>query len=125
MPTTNSRKAGRHDSTWRNRWIRDYTTQLIVHEAIKIEEAKAKELRRHIEPLITMAKKGTLADRRRAAKVLRPVMTKDGKKTALQKLFEDIGPRFKDRQGGYTRILKVDSRQGDNSEMAIIEILKK
>lgn len=128
MPGTLPNRAGRHNTTWRNRWIRELSTQLIIHGQIKTTEAKAKELRRHVEPLITMAKKGTLADRRRAAKILNPHVAKDSKgaeKTALQILFDDLGPRFSKRNGGYTRILKIDSRQGDDAEMALIMLLEK
>jgi large subunit ribosomal protein L17 len=100
----------------RNALIRGLVTNLIRFERITTTVAKAKELRRFIEPLITLAKRGDLHARRLASG---KVYTAD----ALQKLFDDLGPRFKTRPGGYTRILRSVTRQGDGAPLAIIELL--
>ena len=90
-------------------------TSLINHERIVTTLPKAKELRRVAEKVITQAKQNTLHSRRQADKILR-------EPTALTKLFEILGPRYGDREGGYTRILKLSkNRAGDNAEMAVIE----
>ncbi|MBK1696519.1 50S ribosomal protein L17 [Rhodovibrio salinarum] len=91
-------------------------TSLIKHEQIVTTLPKAKELRRVTDKLITMGKKGDLHSRRRAASQLRDErMTK--------KLFDELGPRYKDRPGGYTRVLKAGFRQGDCAPMAVIELV--
>ena len=90
--------------------------QLILFEGIVTTEAKAKELRKYIEPMITKARTGTLANRRKLIGVL-PV------KKAVSKLFEVIGPRYKERPGGYTRIIKLPVRVGDGAKMAKIELV--
>jgi large subunit ribosomal protein L17 len=89
---------------------------ILDKERIETTLPKAKEIRRVVERLITYAKKGTLAARRLAA---RRINDKD----VLRKLFEDIGPAFKDRNGGYVRIIKTRERKGDNALMAIIELV--
>tara|TARA_B100001287_G_C22326948_1_gene364372 strand:- start:39 stop:341 length:303 start_codon:yes stop_codon:yes gene_type:complete len=86
---------------------------MIKHETIKTTLPKAKELRRVVEPLITLAKNDSVANRRLAFNRLRD-------KEVVAKLFTDIGPRCKDRPGGYLRILKAGSRSGDNAPMAIV-----
>jgi large subunit ribosomal protein L17 len=91
-------------------------TSLLEHERIQTTEAKAKDLRRVVERLITLAKKGDLAARRRAYRDVRDP-------EVLAKLFDEIGPRYADRPGGYTRILKVGRRHGDNAPMSIIELV--
>ncbi|MBL7022329.1 50S ribosomal protein L17 [Patescibacteria group bacterium] len=90
--------------------------QLIIYEAIVTTEAKAKELRKYVEPMITKARKGTLADRRMLIGTL-PV------KKAVSKLFDIIGPKYKTRDGGYTRIIKLEPRSGDGAKMAKIELV--
>jgi len=108
------RKLGRTSS---HRWamLRNMVTSLINHERIVTTLPKAKELRRVAEKVITQAKQNTLHSRRQADKILR-------EPTALTKLFEILGPRYGDREGGYTRILKLSkNRAGDNAEMAVIE----
>lgn len=98
--------------------FRNLTRALVEHGRITTTVAKAKELRRFVEPLITLAKDGSLHARRRAISMLPDVAT-------IRVLFSDIGPRFIDRQGGYTRILKLNKRRlGDAGETAIIEILQ-
>ena len=89
---------------------------LVHHETIKTTLPKAKELRRVFEPLITLAKKDDVANRRLAFGRLRD-------KAAVGKLFTDLGPRFKDRPGGYLRILKTGPRPGDAAPMAIVQLV--
>src|SRR5690606_23019180 len=91
--------------------FRNMAVSLITHEAIKTTLPKAKELRRVIEPLITLSKEPTVANRRLAFARLRD-------REAVTKLFEVMGPRYKERNGGYTRVLKMGFRQGDNAPMA-------
>jgi large subunit ribosomal protein L17 len=89
---------------------------LLTHEAIKTTLPKAKELRRIVEPLITMGKSPTLANKRLAFARLRD-------RELVVKLFAEIGPRYADRNGGYTRVLKMGHRQGDNAPMAFMELV--
>jgi large subunit ribosomal protein L17 len=89
---------------------------LIRHEEIRTTLPKAKELRRVAEPLITMAKSPSLARRRLAFARLRD-------SAAVAKLFDELGPRFQDRPGGYTRILKCGFRSGDNAPMALVQLV--
>jgi large subunit ribosomal protein L17 len=93
-------------------------TQLFVHEAIDTTEAKAKAVRPLAEKLITFAKKGDVAARR---EVLKDITDRD----VVHKLFSEIGPRFAERSGGYTRILKLGPRKGDAAPMARIELVEK
>jgi len=92
-------------------------TSLLRHETIRTTVPKAKELRRVVEPLITLAKIDSVAKRRLAYARLRDV-------AVVEKLFDDLGPRFKARAGGYTRILKTGHRKGDGAEMARIELIE-
>ncbi len=110
-------------SDQRKALLRDLVTQLIIHERITTTETKAKELKRLAEKMVTLGKKGTLHARRQAAKMVRFLDAGDDK-NAVQKLFEVIGPRFAERNGGYTRIYKMGPRRGDATPMAIIEFLK-
>ncbi len=110
------------DTAWRTALMRNLATELIVHEKLTITEARAKELRRHVERLITLAKRNDLHARRQALKVLRNVKVSDTE-DVLQKLFNKIGPRYKDRNGGYTRIIKLDNRRGDNALKVIIALV--
>ena len=96
--------------------LRIWLFSLIQHEVIETTLAKAKELRRVVEPLITLAKVDTVANRRLAFSRLRS-------KSAVGKLFSELGPRFIERPGGYTRIFKADYRQGDSAPVAYIELL--
>jgi large subunit ribosomal protein L17 len=96
--------------------LRNMMNSLIEHEAIKTTLPKAKELRRVIEPMITLAKEPTVANRRLAFDRLRD-------RDSVVKLFNDLGPRFKTRPGGYTRILKMGFRVGDNAPMAYVELV--
>ena len=108
------RKLGRN-SAHRKAMYRNMAVSLIVHESISTTLPKAKELRRTIEPLITLAKEDGVAKRRRAFDKLRD-------KAAVGKLFDEIGPRFKERTGGYLRILKKGSRSGDSAQMALVQL---
>ncbi|MCH4521050.1 50S ribosomal protein L17 [Staphylococcus haemolyticus] len=113
-------------SDQRKAMLRDLATSLIVSERIETTEARAKEVRSVVEKLITLGKKGDLASRRNAAKTLRNVeiLNEDETtQTALQKLFGEIAERYTERQGGYTRILKVGPRRGDGAESVIIELV--
>ena len=103
-------------SSHRLAMFRNMAVSLLQHEAIKTTLPKAKELRRIVEPLITLGKEPTLANRRLAFDRLRD-------RDIVGKLFEDIGPRFKARNGGYTRILKMGFRVGDNAPMAFMELV--
>jgi large subunit ribosomal protein L17 len=96
--------------------LRNMMNSLIEHEAIKTTLPKAKELRRVIEPMITLAKEPTVANRRLAFDRLRD-------RDSVVKLFNELGPRFKTRPGGYTRILKMGFRVGDNAPMAFVELV--
>ena len=119
------RKLGR-TSDQRKAMLRDLATSLIVSERIETTEARAKEVRSVVEKLITLGKKGDLASRRNAAKTLRNVeiLNEDETtQTTLQKLFGEIAERYTERQGGYTRILKVGPRRGDGAESVIIELV--
>ena len=119
------RKLGR-TSDQRKAMLRDLATSLIISERIETTEARAKEVRSVVEKLITLGKKGDLASRRNAAKTLRNVeiLNEDeSTQTALQKLFGEIAESYNERQGGYTRILKVGPRRGDGAESVIIELV--
>lgn len=112
----------KRNATWRKGVMRTLVTDLIVHGRIETTQTRAKEVRRHAEKLITKGKKQTLAARRNAEAFLRPVTTKDG--TPVGKyLFDTIAPKYKDRNGGYTRIIKSPARRGDNTPMAFIELV--
>ncbi len=103
-------------SAHRQAMLRNMMNSLIAHEAIKTTLPKAKELRRVIEPMITLSKNDSVANRRLAFARLRD-------DASVAKLFTDLGPRFKARPGGYTRILKMGFRVGDNAPMAFVELV--
>jgi large subunit ribosomal protein L17 len=103
-------------SSHRLAMLRNMCNSLIQHEAIKTTLPKAKELRRAVEPLITLGKEATLANRRLAFD-----RTRD--RDVVAKLFNELGPRYKARPGGYTRILKMGFRIGDNAPMAFVELV--
>jgi len=111
------RKLGRTTSH-RTAMLRNMVTSFLQHETIETTDAKAKELRRVAERMITLAKTGGLHARRQAAAVIRD-------KDVLKKLFDEIGARFADRQGGYTRIVKTRFRAGDSAPMAVVELMAK
>ena len=105
-------------SSHRQAMFRNMAVSLLRHEAIKTTLPKAKELRRIVEPLITLAKEPTLANRRLAFD-----RTRD--REIVSKLFDVLGPLFKARPGGYTRILKMGFRNGDNAPMAFVELVER
>jgi len=103
-------------SSHRLAMLRNMTNSLLRHEAIKTTLPKAKELRRVVEPLITLGREPTVANKRLAFNRLRD-------REMVVKLFSEIGPRYKTRNGGYTRILKMGFRVGDNAPMAFMELV--
>lgn len=103
-------------SSHRLAMLRNMTNSLFLHEVIKTTLPKAKELRRVAEPLITLGKVDTLANKRLAFDRLRD-------RDMVGKLFAELGPRYKERKGGYLRILKFGFRQGDNAPMALVELV--
>ncbi|MGI9038751.1 MAG: 50S ribosomal protein L17 [Gemmatimonadota bacterium] len=112
------RKKGRalsRTTSHRKALLRNLATSLITHERIRTTEAKAKELRPVVEKLITLGGVDDVHSRRRARRMIQD-------RAALQKLFAEVGPRFRERPGGYTRILKLGARKGDGAELAIIEL---
>lgn len=115
------RKLGR-TSSQRKALLRNLTTSLLKEEAIITTEAKAKEVRKTTEKMITLGKKGDLAARRRAERyIIKAEMA--GDKSVCKKLFEDIAPKYVERNGGYTRIIKLGTRRGDNAELVKIELV--
>ncbi|MBZ2170211.1 MULTISPECIES: 50S ribosomal protein L17 [Marinobacter] len=113
------RKSGRkfsRTSAHRKAMFRNMTASLVEHELIKTTLPKAKELRRVAEPLITLSKNDSVANRRLAFARLRS-------DEAVAKLFDELGPRYSDRPGGYLRILKCGFRAGDNAPMAFVELV--
>ncbi len=111
-----NRKFGRPKNQ-RTALVRSLAISLVRHGRIETTLAKAKELRPYIEKIVTRSKKDTLAGRRIVASRL------GNQPTVSKKLFTDIGPKYKERAGGYTRILKLGSRKSDSAEMAIIEFV--
>ncbi len=113
------RKSGRklnRNSSHRKAMYRNMAASLVRHETIRTTLPKAKELRRVIEPLITLAKEDGASRRRLAFSRLRD-------EAAVGKLFNDLGPRFRERPGGYLRILKMGFRRGDSAPMAVVQLL--
>ena len=109
------RKLGR-DSSARKALLHGIVTSLFQHERIETTEAKAKELRKVADKMLTLAKRGDLHARRQ---VMAYMMDED----VVKKLFDEVAPKYKDRQGGYTRIIKAGVRQGDAAPMVIIELV--
>lgn len=117
-------------SAHRRSLLRNLTTDLLVNGEIKTTEARAKEVRSTAEKMITLGKRGDLHARRQAAAFLQNVVAdakEDGDKvtvtTALQKLFDEIAPKYAERNGGYTRILKTMPRRGDGASMVILQLV--
>lgn len=111
----NHRKIGT-DSAHRRAILRNMTTSVLAHGKVETTEAKAKEVRRMVDKMITLGKKNDLASYRRACSYL---VDED----VAQKLFKEIAPSYEDRNGGYTRVLKSGHRRGDATPMAIIELV--
>ncbi len=112
----------RRTSDQRKALLRDLVTDIIINERITTTEAKAKELKKLADRMVSLAKDGSLAARRQAAETVRFEQVSESQ-NALQKLFDEIGPRYQDRKGGYTRIIKTVPRRGDAAPMAIIEFV--
>jgi large subunit ribosomal protein L17 len=110
------RKLGRN-SGHRNAMLRNMVTSLLEHGRITTTDSRAKELRKLVDRMITLGKRGDLHARRQVSQVIRT-------RQVVAKLFDQIGPRFKDRPGGYTRIIKLGSRLGDNAPQSIIELVE-
>jgi large subunit ribosomal protein L17 len=116
MRHRNSGRQLSRNSSHRHAMLRNMSVSLLRHETIRTTVPKAKELRRVVEPLITLAKVDSMAQRRLAYARLRD-------EAVVAKLFEDLGPRFKERAGGYTRILKMEPRPGDTADMALVSLV--
>ncbi|WP_217588916.1 50S ribosomal protein L17 [Lentibacillus saliphilus] len=116
-----ARKLGRTTDA-RMALLRNLASDLIIHERLETTEAKAKELKTAVEKMITLGKRGDLHARRQAAAFL---YNKEANEDddVIQKLFNDIAARYEDRQGGYTRVLKLGPRRGDGAKMAVIELV--
>lgn len=123
------RKLGR-TSSQRKAMLRDLTTDLLINGRITTTEARAKEVRKTTDKMITLGKRGDLNARRQAATFVRNEVAdviEDGDdvkvQSVLQKLFDDVAPRFAERNGGYTRILKTVQRRGDAAQLVILELV--
>jgi large subunit ribosomal protein L17 len=116
MRHRNSGRQLSRNSSHRHAMFRNMASSLVLHETIRTTLPKAKELRRVVEPLITMAKQDGVAQRRRAFDRLRD-------KAVVGKLFNELGPRYLARPGGYLRILKIGNRPGDNAPMALVQLV--
>ncbi|MFB4170040.1 MULTISPECIES: 50S ribosomal protein L17 [unclassified Virgibacillus] len=116
-----ARKLGRTTDA-RMALLRNLASDLIIHERVETTEAKAKELKSAVEKMITLGKRGDLHARRQAAAFLYNQEANENE-SVMQKLFDDVAARYEDRQGGYTRVLKLGARQGDGAKMAIIELV--
>lgn len=116
MRHRNSGRSFSRTSSHRKAMFSNMCCSLIEHELIRTTLPKAKDLRRYIEPLITVSKADSVASRRQAFDVLRS-------KSAVGKLFSNLGPRYVERPGGYVRIIKCGFREGDNAPMAIVELV--
>lgn len=125
------RKLGRK-SAQRKALLRDLTSDLLINERITTTVTRAKEVSSIADKMITFGKRGDLHSRRQAAQFVRNELATVSEtedeivvQTVLQKLFDDLGPRFADRNGGYTRVLKTEPRRGDGAPMAVLELVEK
>ena len=108
----------------RKAMLRNLATSVIMYGKVETTEAKAKDMRSVVDELITLGKKGDLAARRQAAAYIRNVVADEAtQKTVLQKLFDEVAPKYQDRNGGYTRVVKTGTRRGDSAPMAFIELV--
>jgi large subunit ribosomal protein L17 len=101
--------------------LRNVVSELIVHGQVKVTSGVTPELVTLAEKMVTFAKQGDLAGRREAMKVIRPGIVDANGVEAIDKLFKEIGPKFKDRNGGYTRVYKLGARRGDNAEVELVQ----
>ncbi|MFI3329439.1 MAG: 50S ribosomal protein L17 [bacterium] len=113
----------RRNSAQRKALLRDLVTDLILNGSIETTIVKAKELKRLADKMVTLGKTNTLHSRRQAAQLIRNEVDAEGN-TALQKLFNEIAPKFANRNGGYTRVIRTRVRRGDATEMAIIAFVE-
>jgi large subunit ribosomal protein L17 len=122
---TGVRFKARYDKSKDKAMLRNVVSELIVYNKVTLIKKVAKQAQRETEKLITLAKRGDLHSRRLAAAYLREgiVRKEDGAK-ALDILFNELGPRFKDRNGGYTRVLNLENRRGDNAPMALLTFVE-
>lgn len=125
------RKLGRK-SAQRKALLRDLTTDLLINERIVTTVTRAKEVSSMADKMITLGKHGDLHSRRQAAQFVRNELATVSEtedeivvQSVLQKLFDDLGPRFAERNGGYTRVLKTEPRRGDGAPMAVLELVEK
>lgn len=107
-----------------NAMIRNVVSELIVHGRVQVLEKVAHQVSRQADKLVTYAKKGDLHSRRLAAAVVREGITRPDGLSALEVLFKELGPQYAQREGGYTRVLKLVARRGDNAPMALLEFVK-
>ena len=117
----NNRKLGR-TSAQRKAMLRNLATEIIMYGKVETTETRAKEVRSVVEELITLGKRGDLHARRQAAAVCQIVVDEATGKDAVQKLFDEVAPKYKDVNGGYTRMYKIGNRRGDNAPMVIITL---
>ena len=118
-----NRKYGRN-ADHRKAMLRNLATSVILYGKVETTEAKAKDMRSVVDELITLGKRGDLHARRQAAAYIRNVVADEAKsQTVLQKLFDEVAPKYADRNGGYTRVVKTGTRKGDAAPMAYIELV--
>ena len=118
-----NRKFGRN-ADHRKAMLRNLATSVILYGKVETTEAKAKDMRSVVDELITLGKRGDLYARRQAAAYIRNVVADEAKsQTVLQKLFDEVAPKYADRNGGYTRVVKTGTRKGDAAPMAYIELV--
>lgn len=118
-----NRKFGRN-ADHRKAMLRNLATSVILYGKVETTEAKAKDMRSVVDELITLGKRGDLHARRQAAAYIRNVVADEAKsQTVLQKLFDEVAPKYADRNGGYTRVVKAGTRKGDAAPMAYIELV--
>ena len=118
-----NRKFGRN-ADHRKAMLRNLATSVILYGKVETTEAKAKDMRSVVDELITLGKRGDLHARRQAAAYIRNVVADEAKsQTVLQKLFDEVVPKYADRNGGYTRVVKTGTRKGDAAPMAYIELV--
>ena len=119
-----NRKFGRN-ADHRKAMLRNLATSVILYGRVETTEAKAKDMRSVVDHLITLGKKGNLAARRQAASYIRNVVAdEEAQQTVLQKLFDEVAPKYAERHGGYTRVIKTGVRRGDAAPMAFIELVE-
>ncbi|MBI4515029.1 MAG: 50S ribosomal protein L17 [Deltaproteobacteria bacterium] len=118
MRHLNSGRKLNRTSAHRKALFRNLVTSLIEHESVRTTDAKAKELRSYADRMITLGKRGTLHARRQALAFVRSA-------AAVRKLFDDLAPRFRERPGGYTRIIKIGMRRGDAAPLSLVELTER